>query len=320
MEYSSIQYVSKPVSRLFYGTTSIPGVEDPFALLDCAYENGINAFDTARVYSAGRSEAILGDWIRTRGYEDKVTVLSKCGHFDLETRVGRANRDGILEDIDLTLQSMKMDHIDLYLLHRDDESVPVSEFVETFNEIKKAGKIDAFGGSNWTHARLQEANDYALAHGLQPFTASSPNYGVGEQAFDLWGGGCVTIAGPAEKEARTWYLEHQMPAIAYSSLACGMFSGKIKSTDAAIVRNFMSEGAAKAYGTERNFRKLAACEMLAEKYHTTVPVIALSWMLHQDLNVFGLFSTRDPERIRENASAADLVLAPEDAALLSADD
>ncbi len=320
MKYGKIQFIEKPVSHLFFGTTSLPGRTDAFSDLDCAYENGINTFDTARVYGAGESEEILGAWIRERGLQDEVTILSKCGHFDLATRVNRANRAGMIEDIDLTLQSMKLEHIDLYLLHRDDETVPVAEFVETFNDMKKAGKIDAFGGSNWTHKRLQEANDYARLHGLQPFTVSSPNYGVAEQSFDIWGGGCVTIAGPAEKEARAWYREHQMPAIAYSSLGCGMFSGKVRSNDPEGIRNYMNEAAAQAYGTERNFRKLAACEMLAEKYNTTVPVIALSWMLHQDLNVFGLFSSRDPERIRENVRATDLVMAPEDAALLSADD
>ena len=85
---------------------------------------------------------------------------------------------------------MRTDYIDIYLLHRDDPAVPASEIVEIFNAMHREGKIGAFGGSNWTHERIQEANAYAKDHGLIPFTVSSPNFGLADQIADPWGGGC----------------------------------------------------------------------------------------------------------------------------------
>lgn len=74
--------------------------------------------------------------------------------------------------------------------------------VEILNEYHKAGRIGAFGGSNWTHQRIAEANAYASKYGLVPFTVSSPNFGLCNQIDDPWGGGpwSVTISGPAKKK------------------------------------------------------------------------------------------------------------------------
>ena len=96
----------------------------------------------------------------------------------------------ILHDAHNSLAKLKTNHLDIYMLHRDDPSVPVGPIVDVLNRLYDEGKIGAFGGSNWTVERTEEANNYALKHGLQPFTVASPNFGLADQLGDPWGGGC----------------------------------------------------------------------------------------------------------------------------------
>ncbi len=77
--------------------------------------------------------------------------------------------------------------------------------METFNAMHEEGNIGAFGASNWTHTRIEEANEYAYKHNLIPFSVSSPNFCLARQIEDPWGGGCVNISGPENIEARAWY-------------------------------------------------------------------------------------------------------------------
>ena len=106
----------------------------------------------------------------------------------------------VREDLEKSLENLRTDYIDIYLAHRDDEQVSVEEIVEAFNALHAEGKIGAFGGSNWTHQRSEESNEYAYKHDMLPFTVSSPNFGLAEQVKDLWGGGSISISGPAVKQ------------------------------------------------------------------------------------------------------------------------
>ena len=116
----------------------------------------------------------------------------------------------------------------------------------------KRGKIGAFGGSNWTHERISEANAYAKRHGLIPFAVSSPNFGLAEQINDPWGGACVTISGKEAKDARKWYQETQMSVVAYSSLGRGLFSGKVKEISMETFAQVLDGPAQKGYLCEEN--------------------------------------------------------------------
>ena len=199
--YGKIEGVSQPVSRIFLGTASPPfntGL-DGSELLEAALSQGINAIDTARVY--GLSENSLGTWLDRPGNREKVVLLSKCGH-PAEDGARRVCAAEMRRDLEISLEALRTDHIDIYLLHRDDPAIPVGEIMETFQSMFEDGRINAFGGSNWTVARLREANAYAAAHGLRPMTASSPQFGLASQVKDPWGGNCVTATGPAAAEDR----------------------------------------------------------------------------------------------------------------------
>src|SRR5690606_27782491 len=123
----------------------------------------------------------------------------------------------ITADLFDSLARMQTDYIDIYLLHRDDPDVPVGPIVEILNEHHQAGRIHAFGGSNWSHERIREANEYAAAHGLTPFVASSPNFSLAEQIQEPWAG-CLSIGGRKGAAARDWYRQNQIALFTWSSL------------------------------------------------------------------------------------------------------
>jgi aryl-alcohol dehydrogenase-like predicted oxidoreductase len=219
MQYGEVPGVEKPISRVALGTMiiSTDDMERSAALLDDAVALGCTTLDTAHIYSGGNSERAIGQWMAERGNRDRVLILSKGAHHNQDRR--RVTPFDLAADLHDSLARLRTDYIDIYMLHRDDPEVPVGSIVEALNEHHAAGRVRAFGGSNWTHERIGAANEHAEAHGLVPFAASSPNYSLAAQVQDPWGGGSVTLSGPEAEPARQWYRGNQMAVFAWSSLA-----------------------------------------------------------------------------------------------------
>ena len=317
MIYGIIPGLTIPTSRIFLGTATGPLLagENADELLDGAEERGINAFDCARSY--GRAEEVLGDWIRRRKNRDKVIVLTKCG--DIRNGIVKINSQVIREQLETSLMTLQTDYIDLYLLHRDDPGTPVSEYIDTLNEAKRAGKIRLFGVSNWTVERIGEANRYAKASGLEGFSISSPNYGLARQMEDLWGGGCVTLSGPEHKADREWYAKTGMPVIAYSSLGRGFFSGKFRSDDPEGAKSVLDSYAQKGYLHTQNLNRLRNAEQLSEKTGETIPEIAMRYVFSNQMNMFAVVSTSRPDRLDSSIRACSRPLSADETALLEKD-
>ena len=315
MKYGTVAYVGKPVSRIVFGCAISPVVlsKDGNEIFDSAWQAGINTFDLARNYVA--SEMHFGNWLEKRGVRDRAVILSKCGHPSLFGRA-RLTKQDILNDFSRSTRQLKTDYIDIYLLHRDDESQDVSVAVEIMNELHAAGKIGAFGGSNWKHTRIEEANEYAYKHGLVPFSVSSPNFGLAEQVNDPWGGCCVSISGVQNASARKWYLDHSIAIFAYSALGRGLFSGKLHSNDLGNLGSVLDQAAQRGYCSEENFERLRRCEIIAERHGATVPQVALAWIFTQGLDVFAVVSATAKERILSNVASLDLQLSSQEAEYL----
>ena len=324
MNYGHIDRVDKPVSRIVFGTAnpvlftafrSVYGespdfkerLDAAFALLDGVYAEGVNCFDSADHYG----EEPLGEWLEARGLRDKVVILTKGAHHNRWRR--RVTDFDILHDVHNSLAKLKTDKLDLYMLHRDDPSAAVGPLMDALNRCYDEGKLGAFGVSNWTIPRIEEANEYAARHGMQPYTISSPNFGLADQVRDPWGGGCITISGPSNRGARKWYAEHRIPVFAYSTMARGFFSGRVKSSDPESAKAVMDEPGLKGYACPENFERLRRCEVLAAKKGLTVPQIAMAWIFNQRaLDVYALVSTSHPEKMRTNVQAREIALTDEE--------
>jgi aryl-alcohol dehydrogenase-like predicted oxidoreductase len=315
MQYGYIHGLGQPLSRVVQGTMMVSSREQAtsFDLLDAVFELGCNTFDTAHVYGSGDNERTVGKWVNSRNLRDKVVIIGKGAHHNQDRK--RVTPFDITSDLHDSLARFKFDYIDIYLLHRDDPSVPVGPIVEVLNEHLHAGKIRAFGGSNWTHIRISEANDYAAKHGLIPFLASSPNFSLAEQVKEPWVD-CITISGPQNADARAWYLGHNMPVFTWSSLAGGFFSGRFERDNLPSFDTYFDKLVVDCYCYPQNFARLDRVKMLAVEKGLTIPQVALAFVLNQPLDVFALTGGRTREEFLSNAEAADVKLTQDEVAWL----
>ena len=307
MEYGQVTGVDKPISRLVQGTVMV-GSQDldaGFKLLDEVYELGCRAFDTGHVYGNGDNERSVGRWVRERGVRDDVVIIGKGAHHNQDRK--RVTPFDISADIHDSLARFGFDFIDLYLLHRDDPEVPVGPIVEVLNEHKAAGRIHAFGGSNWSPARVQEANAYAAANGLTPFAASSPNFSLARQFQEPWAG-CVSISGPENEPVREWYRESQMPLFTWSSLAGGFFSDRFRRDNLDSFDGYLERLCVTSYCYEENFQRLDRTRELAAQKGMTVPQIATAYVMSQPLNIFALVGCQSGKEYADNLAASALRL------------
>ena len=317
MRYGNIPGVTKPVSRLVQGTAN--AVFDPskpeqaFALLDTAMEYGINTFDTAHCYGEG-NESTLGRWVRERGVRDQVVILAKGAHPYGHNRV---TPEDIESDMTESMQRQGLEYFDLYVLHRDDPSVPVGPIVEALNAHKKAGRIGAFGGSNWTWQRIKEANDYAQAHGLTPFAVTSPNYSLAEMYEAPWDG-CISISGPQGQEARDFYAQSGIAVMPWSSMAGGFFSDIYHrdNLESFAQDNYFAQICIKCYCGETNFERLDRARELASAKNLSVAQIAVAFAQSQPMNLFMLVSSLTQDQFAANAAAIEMTLTPSELAYL----
>lgn len=317
MRYGALRHVDTSVSRLVMGSmdlsTEKQGLVDD--LLDRFLECGGTAIDTARVYARGASEGAIGNWIESRGCRDQVVVIGKGGHRGGQTPERRVDPTAIHEDIETSLTSMRLDRIDVYILHKDDLNAPVGPIVEALDEEHSAGRIGAFGGSSWTHQRIAEANAYAEAHGLQAFAASSPNLALAVPNEPMWMG-CVSLSG--DKEALAWYDKAQLPVFAWSSQARGFFSGRYTPAMAEGT-NADEANVIRTYFSAANWERYRRAEELAKAKGCTLPQIALAWVLALPLNVYALIGPATTAELDDCLCALDVVLTQEEVAWLSAD-
>ena len=308
MIYKNVDGIAKPVSRIVFGTATpaMMGGQDATELLDAVAAGGVNCFDTARAY--GMAEKSLGDWMQKRGNRGEIVLVDKGAHPLPDTTVPRVTPAAIEADIARSLALLQTDHVDIYLLHRDDPTQPVGPIVEVLNDLRERGKLTLFGASNWTVTRIEAANEYAYEHDLEPFTVSSPNYGLAEQVLDPWGGGCVSISGPHEVESRRWYQDCGMTVFAYATLAHGLFSGKVRSDQLSHVADYLDKFAIRGYCCRQNYERLRRTEQIAEKHGCSVAQAAMAWVLAQPLEVFAEVSASTPERFASNLGALEIQL------------
>ena len=258
---------------------------DADELLDRALELGVTAFDTARCY--GKAEECLGKWMEKRGNRERVVVLTKGGinGFMWRSRI----REGCLrKDLARSLENLRTGSVDIYLLHRDDARVPVGDIVQLMNEFVAERKICAYGGSNWTHERIEQANEYAL----------------------------VTLTGDKNAAARGWYEKTGMPVIAWSSLGNGIFSGRFRSDDVQGAKRSMNLFARTGWLYPENLGRLRRAEIVAQRRGMTVTDVAAAFVAGSRMNVFPVMSASSAKHLEADAAAISVRLTDEERGFL----
>lgn len=224
-----------------------------FELLDRFRDAGGNFVDTANIYARdfengfSRSERILGEYLKSRG-KASLVVATKGGHPNVKTmHTPRLSRVEIERDLDESLKSLGLDAIDLYYLHRDDQSKSIGEIIEILEEFVRKGKIRHYAASNYTKSRLEESIKFSESHNCQGFSAVSNMWSpaVENPGAPLSGDDTLVRFDDSDLEL---FEKSNLAFIPYSSTAKGWFAKRANGE--------VSEKLAKVFENENNLHLL----------------------------------------------------------------
>ena len=306
IKYGEVSGLGKPVSRLVMGCDNQPSPKHAAVMFDQYYEYGGNTFDTAHIYGGGAMERLLGGWVANRGVRDDVVIIGKGAH----TPANFPAR--VAEQLTVSLQRLKTDCVDLYFLHRDNEDVPVGEWMDALNAEMKAGRVKALGASNWSLERVRQANAYAAKNGLAPFAAVSNNFSLARLVDPVWPG-CVAAS---TREWRDWLAAEQLALFPWSSQARGFFTPRFdavrartrSAVDAALGHQPSDAEMRRCWFAEDNFERRARAVALAGERGVLPIQIALAYVLAQPFPVFALVGPRVMSETRQSVAALEVEL------------
>ncbi|MBA8902411.1 aldo/keto reductase [Phyllobacterium sp. P30BS-XVII] len=278
-----------------------------FDLLDRFVDAGLNAIDTADVYSrwvpgntGGESETIIGEWIKSRNARDKVVVITKVGG-----DMGQGKKDlspaYIAKAVEASLKRLQVDSIDVYLSHWPDPETPYEETLSAYDTLLKAGKIKSIGGSNLDANQLRAALDVAKTNGLPRYDVLQPEYNLyGRASFD--------------GKLRDLCIAEEIGVISYFALARGFLSGKYRS-EADLAQSQRGSGV-KDYLNPRGYRILDALDAVAARHGAKQAEVAIAWIIARDGVTAPISSATSLQQLESLIKAAALKLDASDIAEL----
>jgi 1-deoxyxylulose-5-phosphate synthase len=295
MEYLRLEPVATPLSRLALGTLGFsPATRDrDFAVLDAWVAAGGTAIDTAHVYEDGDAERLLGHWLRSRpGTRERVVIVTKGAHPDGDS--ARVTPADIADDLRDSVERLG-GPVDLYLLHRDDPAVDVGQLIDALDAHRRAGELRAFGVSNWTLPRIEEANRYAANRGVPGIVCNSPHLSLARQNEPPWPD-CLSAA---DAGSRAWHARTGMLLLAWSAQAGGYFAG--------------SDGeSARVYRNAGNRERRSRAEALGRRTGHSANAVALAWVLAQPFPVVAIIGPHSVEHLHASLAALEVELSAED--------
>jgi aryl-alcohol dehydrogenase-like predicted oxidoreductase len=294
-------------------------------LLDAFSEAGGTLIDTARSY--GAAEEVLGAWMESRAARERVALITKCAHGD-----GIIPKDDYSElvrtELTASLQTLKTDYVDLFLLHRDNHEMPVWDILEPLNEEIASGRVRAIGASNWEYRRLTEVNEYADKRGLNGFAVVSNHISLAMPAAAFYPSLVST-----DREGERWHRETGIPLVPWASQARGFYTGRYTremrdnpdlalppdqgvrsdSPHFAITERTFIIRMLKLYCTDENFERLERAGELGErKGGYTAVEVALAWLLHKPFPLVPIVGPRTSAELASCIKALSLSLSEDE--------
>ncbi|MGL5314345.1 MAG: NADH-dependent methylglyoxal reductase [Peptostreptococcaceae bacterium] len=301
------------ISKIGIGTWAIGGgpawggdkdERDGIETIKLSPRLGVNLVDTAPGYNFGNSEIIVGKAFQEMKREE-IVLITKCGIVwtrtgSLFNKVGdiqlykNLTRESILEEVEVSLKRLNTDYIDVYMTHWQSVEpfkTPIKETMETLNELKREGKIRAIGASNITPDEVKEYLKYG-------------NLDIVQAKYSI-------LDREIEKELIPLCKEYGITLQVYSPLEQGLLSGTMTKDYVPVAAQ-----ANKKWFQSENFPKvlemLEEWKPLCEKYSTTIPSLALAWIIAQGDFITVLSGATTPCQIQENVKAMELKLSKED--------
>ncbi|SDN68659.1 aldo/keto reductase [Bacillus sp. OK048] len=307
MKYTTLKKSELKVSEIGLGTNAVGGHNlfqnlkeaDGIDFVREALNNGVNFIDTADIYGLGRSEELVGEVIKEFNRNDIVIATKGAQHWSPDGSVRTDNRPKYLrEAVEKSLQRLQLDFVDLYYLHFPDNETPFTESIGELARLKKEGKIRAIGVSNVSIEQLKEAN----AHG---------DISVLQSPYNM-------LDRSAEAELLPYCVENNISFIPYGPLAFGLLGGgftKNTTIDSQDWRNsiplFQGEQFQQTLETVDKLKEVAA------QKETSLPNLALAWLLAQEGVDAVIPGGKRKERILENIHASEIILSKLEITMIS---
>jgi len=267
-----------------------------------AYDKGINFFDCADAYSGGEAERFLGRILKD--YNRSSYVVSSKVFFPTGPSANEwgLSRKHIMENVDRSLKNLGMDYIDLYYCHRFDPTTPMEETLRALSDLVTQGKILYYGVSEeWGAARLQKAQQIIEKYQLHPMTTLQPQYNMMDRYI--------------EHEIMDVCEEYGIGITPFSPLAQGLLTGKYKKGQPYPEGSRATHQADKQVNqllTDENLDKVEKMSKIAADLGTTMPVLALAWILRKPIISSVITGASKASQLESNIAASELVI-PEDA-------
>lgn len=307
MRYTMLGKTELKVSQATIGTWAIGGAgwgdvnkKESMEAIETMIERGVNLIDTASFYGLGESEKIVGEVIRDK--RDDIVLLTKAGTGWDEKGVPfkRSDYKSILKDCEESLQRLKTDYIDLYLIHWPDEVTPIEEMMDAMNKLKQDGKIRFIGASNFSKEEVLESEKYVSFDVLQhPYSMVAQDF----------------------RELLTWAHKNNIGTMSYGSLGAGILTGSIrempKFSEDDMRLNFYD------YFKEPKFSKVMQLvkrlDVYAEKYNVPVSQVTINWNTQSGFLDTILMGVRNKKEAEENCAAFEWKLEQEDVESITKD-
>lgn len=279
-----------------------------FQILDAIVDLGLNAIDTADVYSrwapgnqGGESEIIIGKWLKANpSKRDKILIFSKVGADMGGDHKGLSKR-WIIQAVEDSLRRLQIDVIDLYQSHWPDPQTSYEETLSAYDQLLKEGKIRAIGASNLNAQQLSDSLTVAKNNNLPAYQTLQPEYNLYDhEQFD--------------ENLRNLVLKENIGVITYYSLASGFLSGKYRSKDD-LNQSKRGEKVA-GYLNKRGMNILNALDKISEKHHATQAEIALAWLMARKEVTAPIASATTIPQLKSLVHALQINLTPDDMTVL----
>lgn len=279
------------VSAVGLGLMRIDGADDPVAVLETAYQQGITFYDHADIYNDGNSEQIFADTLKQTSIQrDDIFVQSKCGI--VKGKMYDFSKEHIIESVEGSLKRLDTDYLDALLLHRPDTLMEPEEVAEAFNQLEKEGKVRHFGVSNFNPGQVELLKKAVK----QPLQANQLQLGLLHTGM-IDAGIHVNRTGAASVDRDNGTLEYSrlndMTIQAWSPYQGPGRSGVFIGNDEFPVLN-------------------EALTDLADKYGTTPTGLATAWILRHPANMQVIAGTMNTGRIEQIGHAANIKISRED--------
>lgn len=273
------------------------------AIMNVYVEAGGNFVDTADVYTAGASEEIIGRWLQRHPVDAENLVLTTKGRFPMgaEPNDHGASRRHLSRALDASLRRLRRDSIDLYQVHAWDALTPLEETLRFLDDAVSAGKIGAYGVSNYTGWQLTKAVHTARAHGWTAPITLQPQYSL--------------LARGIEHEIVPAALDTGIGLLPWSPLAGGWLTGKyvrdVQPTGRSRLGEYPERGM-EAWSLRKdddhNWRVIDAVGTVASRLGLSSAQVALAWVDAQPAVSSTIIGARTVAQLQQNLSAVDVTL------------